>query len=951
MSRYPSTQFISIDRSEVTASVPISPVLSTAPTYCYAFRSPKGPEEITKTNGQNFYDLYGEQSKIMFNKYGQPLLQASMNVNNGANIIAKRAVLDSAKLANLTFSIALGYHAREVLFTNNENYINDNNAVIRKKFSFKNENGNYMYSIAPMVMSIKDGCNVASSDLAESKDLYTHHKNFIVNKVLRSHNFNPYFNASYDPATNTSNYNAENIDRIGISWDKSRSSARYYLNGFGKSNNTPEYLFFGPKAGSDPIECAIKNLISPVAPAPNAGVIDPNYTIERDKLLADLIGSRDNPRINLRYENDELVIEFVDENVTPDQVPDGIYENIVKRIQQALTSIYPIFTIVDNGRGVSEKSVSFNFDPNSTRTMGKPIYTLNIVNDTTGKTYESFYFTINPYIRNAATGFTFDIESAINGVSKQVKVVNHYDVYDALVNRLTDLGFAENILDMYDCIFKHDLRGSRIKGDMIPVTSTTASLYFSSNIDYNNFTDIINPKPTSNANYDANPEIVFSYINYLDMAFSTNTYKLNYGFDGELDTTTSGYTQETITSEYNKAEYRNMEQPIETVREQDDWVDLYIAKPDTDAPIESEDTLGNKHVYLTQIKFDAIIDGKYNYICRDIVRNYDIDTLYQQQYYKFFIGAFDRDIFNVDTLYPTAIFDCNYSKDVKIAIQRLAVIRGDFIAYMDMGINVVGSYRDVMNLIEGNDVDDDLPTSYKEGSPLYLADMHVAVTCLSYDIKDPYTNKQISVTGTYGLSNVMINHAINGIGDVFAGTGNGVIIPNAIPSSVNYIPKIYPTTNLTSKGQINTTYISDTDAITNEPQMLCDAKVNYPAFHNTTLAIETEFTLYPKNSEYSYINNVMLINELMQAIRQECPSSRYNFIDGQGLQIYQNTVESVLKRYRPNFSSLTFKYLQDSTALQNKIFYAAIEVSFRPFAQAEIFTITALNYSVSNSEV
>jgi hypothetical protein len=43
--------------------------------------------------------------------------------------------------------------------------------------------------------------------------------------------------------------------------------------------------------------------------------------------------------------------------------------------------------------------------------------------------------------------------------------------------------------------------------------------------------------------------------------------------------------------------------------------------------------------------------------------------------------------------------------------------------------------------------------------------------------------------------------------------------------------------------------------------------------------------------------------------------------------------------------------VQDDAALENKIFYAAIEVVFRPFAQAEIFELTALNYSTLSSTV
>ena len=58
-----------------------------------------------------------------------------------------------------------------------------------------------------------------------------------------------------------------------------------------------------------------------------------------------------------------------------------------------------------------------------------------------------------------------------------------------------------------------------------------------------------------------------------------------------------------------------------------------------------------------------------------------------------------------------------------------------------------------------------------------------------------------------------------------------------------------------------------------------------------------------------------------------------------------------MKPWRNKFASIKFKYVNDDAAVENKIFYAAIEVVFKPFAQAEIFELTALNYSTLSSNV
>jgi hypothetical protein len=104
-------------------------------------------------------------------------------------------------------------------------------------------------------------------------------------------------------------------------------------------------------------------------------------------------------------------------------------------------------------------------------------------------------------------------------------------------------------------------------------------------------------------------------------------------------------------------------------------------------------------------------------------------------------------------------------------------------------------------------------------------------------------------------------------------------------------------------------------------------------------------------SEFSYWNNVALVCMMMQAIRKACPSARYQFITANDLSVYQAAVENAMKPWRNKFAYLSFRYIQDENALANKIFYAAIEVAFKPFAQAEIFELTALNYSTLSSSV
>ena len=130
-----------------------------------------------------------------------------------------------------------------------------------------------------------------------------------------------------------------------------------------------------------------------------------------------------------------------------------------------------------------------------------------------------------------------------------------------------------------------------------------------------------------------------------------------------------------------------------------------------------------------------------------------------------------------------------------------------------------------------------------------------------------------------------------------------------------------------------------------------DSRINYGSYYEDVFTMDTQYTLNETESEFSYINNVMLVNNLLQDIRKACPSARYNFIDGEDLEKYKKAVTTVINAHRSKFAQVEFKYLKDENSVDNKIFYAALAVTFRPFAQAEIFTITALNYSTLDSNV
>jgi hypothetical protein len=1100
MSRYPGTQFKVYDNSQATAMVPVTTTNpADAVTYLSTFASVKGPEGITLTYGNNFYDRYGTQDNIDFKKYGQPLFQASMNVNNGAAILAKRAVLDDATLGNATLAVVLTKY-KDVTITPDV----ETPSLIG---SINIGSGDAKYSIAPLMFSIKNDSDYkfASAELDEHKERYDLYKNYIIDVVanedtpdnrflsklipegvestgiLSGFSQSVYYDAN-DKAININTDGKAQVRKItsittGLESGKQKTYSSVFDatndiidddKGDGKginntdnayqdyakktdagytimkyvvektttegvdeytgywttvaghgTNNAPTFKDIATNVDITRFFTSVSDLQDIVQPSWNSSSYDnnyPEYALIQGKVTMDA----DNKKI----------VRFVP--VTGDDIIDtSSYDNTVRLMNDLMTKasgyiisewVFPMFSIFDNGRGESIKTIGIEYDAASSTTMKKSIYKLSVYNYATSKKLETFWFSLNPYNRNDGTGYTFDIESTVNYNSNQISVKTYYESYDALLETLQCILQTndEDLIGTYDILFGHATNGKYKAFSSYAVSNLLKRMTYI--YDYAHLDVFDNDIITVNTycdweNMTSTNDSLFAkgyYYNWIRtnkqiierLEFGSNGYNLARTQDDSakefipfiaLDETwiskpvagdygTSMAEIIEVTGQKNgniiSSETLNLTDapvvPENFVKVKVNMVkgELYV-KSDSDEPDATGEKKGdcyvvptNKAKQMNRACFESegktLADAKEiaqetgwavwvesanenTYTPKEVFIPYAVDKIYQKHYYRFFAGEFDKDIFNLDIYFPNAAFDANYDNDVKLALQRLAAYRGDFMCYMDMGIGKVKSYEDCVTIIPGTESGLDL-TSENSGY-FYVRDMHIAVTCLYYKIRNPYDNRVINVTGTYGLSNLYVSHFRNNVGNVFAGISNGITINNIIEGTVNYVPKIYPTSEMTSLNNIGGVYPSDDSTIINEKQLMCDLRVNYGCYYDDRFSIETEYTMNPTESEFSYWNNVALVCMMMQAIRKACPAARYQFITADDLTVYKDAVETAMKPWRNKFASVRFKYVQDDAALENKIFYAAIEVVFRPFAQAEIFELTALNYSTLSSTV
>ena len=287
---------------------------------------------------------------------------------------------------------------------------------------------------------------------------------------------------------------------------------------------------------------------------------------------------------------------------------------------------------------------------------------------------------------------------------------------------------------------------------------------------------------------------------------------------------------------------------------------------------------------------------------------------YIEQMVSFFEGEEDDSIWDVDLYKIHGVFDANYPDAVKDSILKFVEFREDCAYFRDYGIEVFSYF------------------SIYEKAKTYQSEFKVNRFTIdyytTYQIYDPETKRRIRVTMMYDFARAMIDHFRNSFARPIAGIANNMVLPSAIPGTINFTPRKTPKVN--------------------QKRLLDDLRVNYAIFNNEDQCVVN--TLYSSQLEYtqlSYANNVLAIQQVIRILRNTCPKVRYTFVTGNDFSEYEKAVTNVLKQINDEFEELRFEYEQDELLAAQKIFYASIYFRFRNWAQTEQFDLYALPVSIN----
>ena len=271
---------------------------------------------------------------------------------------------------------------------------------------------------------------------------------------------------------------------------------------------------------------------------------------------------------------------------------------------------------------------------------------------------------------------------------------------------------------------------------------------------------------------------------------------------------------------------------------------------------------------------------------------------------------YDPIIYDLDFYKPTCIIDCMYDYDIKNAIIDLCEFRGDCVFLADVCS------------LKANNMPKNLGDIITAAGNIHTS-RYVAIYHNFFTMINPYTKKEMTVSMPFLLARRLIPYISTGTGRPFAGIANDMYFPEIVVNTINFIPVVTP----------------DED----QKQSLVDNNINYLNYYDGMPVLETMYCNSEEYTQLTYLNNILLIQELIRIIRTRCPRTRYTFLDGEDLEDYIKDAQSVVNQYASMFKSISIQYMADEAYESNNIFYATIVVQFRNFVQEEYFKVIAIS--------
>lgn len=282
-----------------------------------------------------------------------------------------------------------------------------------------------------------------------------------------------------------------------------------------------------------------------------------------------------------------------------------------------------------------------------------------------------------------------------------------------------------------------------------------------------------------------------------------------------------------------------------------------------------------------------------------------------------FSGVYDKRILSNRRMPLTIIFDANYPFSVKETIADLVLRRNSCPVRFDVGI---------INTLSGPII--------KELTKKYAAfnDRLESIDIHNYIIKDPGTNKHITVTINYFLSAMFVNHVTN----------SGYHVP-----FVKGVTQVY--------GHVKDSLrpvIEDYD--TDIKELLYDNRFNYfECLRENVFQRCCQNTRQKMNSDLLEENNMLILYTLKAQVEEEIQDQIYNFADESIRQTFVNTENAKYADWNGRIvKSIEFSFATSEYEFNHSILHLYVAVIFRGLTKRAIveIDINKRQYSTTTSD-
>lgn len=285
-------------------------------------------------------------------------------------------------------------------------------------------------------------------------------------------------------------------------------------------------------------------------------------------------------------------------------------------------------------------------------------------------------------------------------------------------------------------------------------------------------------------------------------------------------------------------------------------------------------------------------------------------------YLKAFEGEIDPNIKSKNRYPTTFIFDANYTVETKLAIIALATQRTDCMAMIDFGLEIttkasVGSYYD---------------TNF-DG----IVDSRI-VTFEPYcmKVRDPYSQKTVTVTSTNWLASEYFTHINNWGGKHRPLAGNRFgIISGQIKNSV------YP--------------IFDEDLDPTLMDELAEKHCNIAKFNQNQIVVRSmQNTSQSRMTNLTEQNNVLILLDVKRACERLCAQFEYDFAEAEDIARFNVAVSAVTDQFAAaQVRSISARFDKNDWEAQRGILHLYVEMVHKDLVKTTIIEIDVNRSSMS----